>query len=296
MPELPEVEALCRFLDHRAGGRLVERAELASLSALKTFDPPVDTLVGATAGGCHRRGKWCCLQVGNTWLVLHLALGGWVRWYDRVPDGRAKLGKGPLALRVALSPDEELGPSPGFDVTEAGTEKRLALWLVADPAEVPAVADLGPDALDPSLRPGDLAARLAQAGGTLKTALTTQRAVSGIGNAWSDDVLHRAGLSPFKPADRLDPDEAERLHAAMTEVLGRALQRALLAVERDGPGALKADKRAGMAVHGRAGQPCPVCGDTVRQVAFARRSLEYCPTCQTQGKVLADRRLSRLLR
>lgn len=296
MPELPEVEALCRFLEHRAGGRLVERAELASLSALKTFDPPVGTLVGRTVGGCHRRGKWCCLQVEGTWLVLHLALGGWVRWYDRVPDGRAKLGKGPLALRVGLSPDEELGPSPGFDVTEAGTEKRLALWLVADPADIPAVADLGPDALDPALGAADLAARLAQAGGTLKTALTTQGVVSGIGNAWSDDVLHRAGLSPFKPADRLGPDEAERLHAAMTEVLGQALQRALLTVERDGPGALKADKRAGMAVHGRAGQPCPACGDTVRQVAFARRSLEYCPTCQTGGKVLADRRLSRLVR
>lgn len=296
MPELPEVEALCRFLDRRAGGRQVERAQLASLSALKTFDPPVDALVGRTLSGCHRRGKWCCLQLGDTWLVLHLALGGWVRWYDRVPDGRARLGKGPLALRVGLSPDEELGPSPGFDVTEAGTEKRLALWLVADPAEVPAIAGLGPDALDPSLGAPELAARLAEAGGTLKTALTTQGVVAGIGNAWSDDILHRARLSPFKPADRLGPDEADRLHAAVIGVLGDARQRALATVERDGPGALKADKKAAVAVHGRAGQPCPVCGDTVRQVAFARRSLEYCPTCQTGGKVLADRRLSRLLR
>lgn len=296
MPELPEVEALCRFLDRRAGGRRVERAELASLSALKTFDPPVEALVGRTVVGCHRRGKWCCLQLDDSWLVLHLALGGWVRWYDRVPDGRARLGKGPLALRVGLSPDEELGPSPGFDVTEAGTEKRLALWLVADPGDVPAVAALGPDALDPALGPAALGARLAAAGGTVKTALTTPSVVAGIGNAWSDDILHRARLSPFKPADRLAADEVERLQAAVAGVLGEALQRALAAVERDGPGALKADKKAGVAVHGRAGQPCPVCGDTIRQVAFARRSLEYCPTCQTGGKALADRRLSRLLR
>lgn len=295
MPELPEVEALCRFLDAATAGRQVERAELASLSALKTVDPPLEALVGKTVAGWQRRGKWLCLQLDGVWLVLHLALGGWVRWYERVPDARARLGKGPLALRVGVAPDEELGPSPGFDVTEAGTEKRLALWLVADPLDVTALAQVGPDPLAPGFDADRLGRALVDAGGTLKTALTTQSVVAGIGNAYSDEILHRARLSPFKPASGLTPDEVARLHGAVTGVLGEAAARAADEVAWHGPAVLKAEKQRAMAVHGRAGQPCPVCGDTVRQVSYARRSLEYCPTCQTGGKVLADRRLSRLV-
>ncbi|MDQ6784511.1 MAG: Fpg/Nei family DNA glycosylase [Actinomycetota bacterium] len=286
MPELPEVESLSRFLADKAVGTTIARAEIAALSALKTYRPPIDDLIGRGVIGTERRGKYLMIDAGGLWLVIHLARGGWVQWRDKVPAARARPGKGPLALRLGLS------SGSGFDVTEQGTEKRLALWLVASPDEVEGVARLGPDPLDASFDRDALRSVLSGRGTNLKTLLVDQSALAGVGNAYSDEALHRARLSPFKPAGKLTDDEVARLHAALTQVLTDALERSA-GLPAAG---LKAEKRSGMGVHGRTGEACAVCGDTVREVSFATKSLQYCPTCQTGGKLLADRRLSRLLR
>lgn len=287
MPELPEVESLANYLAEQATGRTVERVEVAAISALRTFDPPVDALVGKQITGCTRRGKYLQLQVEELWLVLHLARGGWVRWQEEMKPGPpTKPGKGPLALRVRLS------GGAGFQVTEAGTEKRLAVWVVRDPMDIEHVATLGPDPLDPSFDTAALGALLEGSTAQIKKALTDQRLIAGVGNAYSDEALHVAKLSPFKTAGKLTGAEVERLHAALIEVLTDAVERS---VGLPAAG-LKAEKKSGLRVHGRAGQPCPECGDTVREVSFATKSLQYCPTCQTGGKPLADRRMSRLLK
>jgi formamidopyrimidine-DNA glycosylase len=285
MPELPEVEALARRLDERTRGRSVERLELASVSALKTYEPPISALKGEAFGGVERRGKYVCMRIGRNWLVVHLARGGWVRWREKLTASPGRPGRGPLALRVGLGTD-------GFDITEMGTEKRLALWVVADPADVEGIATLGPEPLDPSLTIERLGGLLAAEKGDLKHAISRQSVIAGVGNAYSDEVLHAARLSPFKPAAKLTPGELEALHSALTGVIGDAVERAA-ALDLD---ELKDGKRQHMSVHGRAGESCPVCGDTVREVSFATRSLQYCPSCQTGGRPLADRRLSRLLK
>lgn len=286
MPELPEVESLARFLAERLAGSTIDRLELAAFSALKTYDPPAEALVGRRIAGFERRGKHLCADTSGLWLVLHLARGGWVRWYDDMPAAKAKLGKGPLALRVGCS------TGSGFDVTEQGSEKRLAIWVVRDPSSVANVARLGPDPLGEDFGPDALAEVLRSRPGTLKTVLADQSALAGVGNAYSDEALHAARLSPFKPAAKLGGEEVERLHAALVAVLRDALDRSA-SLPAQG---LKAEKRSGMSVHGRAGLPCPACGDTIRQVCYATKSLQYCPTCQTGGKELADRRFSRLLK
>ncbi len=289
MPELPEMEALRLDLAGRLVGRRLERVELASVSALKTYDPPLDAVVGATVEAVERRGKFLCLRLGASApsIVVHLARGGWVRWHDAVPAKAGRPGKGPLALRVAVS------GGCGFDVTEMGTQKRLAIFVVGDPRQVPGIARLGPEPLDPAFDRETLAAALAaRPTVTVKRALTDQQVVAGLGNAYSDEVLHAARLSPFRPCGRLSAEEVARLHAAIRRTLEEALAR-----QGGRPVAeLKGEKREGLAVHGRAGERCSACGDTVREVRFAERSLEYCPSCQTGGKVLADRRLSRLLK
>ncbi|OMQ15084.1 endonuclease VIII, partial [Modestobacter sp. VKM Ac-2676] len=198
--------------------------------------------------------------------------------------------KGPLALRLHLAPLDTDPPAPGFDLTEQGTRKGLAVYVVRTPVEVPGIARLGPDALelDTAQLGGLLAGRHAQ----LKGMLTDQTVLAGIGNAYSDEILHAARLSPFKMADKLTDDELLRLHAALREVLTGALDRQV----GQRAATMKGEKRAGLQVHARTGLPCPVCGDTVREVSFADTSLQYCPTCQTGGKPLADRRMSKLLR
>lgn len=287
MPEMPEVESLRQFLVERAVGRVVARAELAAFSALKTYDPPLSALQGLTVAGVSRFGKFLALDVDGVWLVFHLARAGWLRWREQIPATPARPGKGPLALRVVFDDDS------GFDLTEAGTQRKLAVYVVTAPDQVPGVASLGPDpTVDDFGRP-ELDAVLAAAGrAQLKGVLRDQRVLAGIGNAYSDEILHAARMSPFKPASSLDDPERDALLAAIKGELGGAIERS-----RGRPAAeLKDQKRAGMAVHGRAGLPCPVCGDTVAEVSFADSSLQYCPTCQTQGKKLADRRMSRLLK
>jgi formamidopyrimidine-DNA glycosylase len=287
MPELPEVEALVAFLAGQARGRVVERVEVATFSALKTYDPPLDALHGLALEGAVRRGKYLCLRFGaELWLVLHLSRGGWVQWRDQLAAGRVKAGRGPLALRIRFT------DGSGLDVTEMGTEKRLSAWVVHSPDEVEGVARLGPDPLDPAFDAAALARVLAGRSGNLKSVLTDQSALAGVGNAYSDEALHSARLSPFKPAGKLSEDETARLYQALVDVLREAAARS----EGLPASGLKGEKKSGLRVHGRTGEPCLVCGDTIREVSFATKSLQYCPRCQTGGKPLADRRLSRLLK
>lgn len=285
MPELPEVEALAGFLGEHAVGEVVARVDLGAVSALKTHTPPLDALAGKEFTGASRRGKFLLLEADGLWLVLHLARAGWLRWRDRVATTPIKRSKGsPLALRVGLVSGR------GFEVTEHGKEKRLAVYVVNAPDDVAGITRLGPDALtlDVPALAGVLEDRKAQ----LKGVLTDQETMAGIGNAYSDDILHLARLSPFKAAAKLTPEEVERLHDAIHTVLTDAVTRSTGLAAKD----LKGEKRSGMRVHGRAGLPCPACGDDVREVSFATSALQYCPTCQTGGKPLADRRFSRLVK
>ncbi len=278
---------MARFLDERLAGHAIDKARVAHIAALKTYDPPIDALAGRTVQRVTRRGKYIEVDTDGIWLVTHLARGGWIRWHDSAPTTPIKPTKSPLAFRVVLD------NKSGFDMTEMGTEKRLSVWIVRDPDEIEFVSSLGPEALDPSFTEGVLGDILQAAGSVqLKGALTDQRLIAGIGNAYSDDILHAARLSPFKKANKLSTAELHALHTALVDVLGDAVERS-----KDLPAAgLKAEKRSGMRVHARTGEACPVCGDVVREVSFATKSLQYCATCQTDGKPLADRRLSRLLK
>ena len=288
MPELPEVQALADFLVDRAVGRVVARIDVAAISVLKTFDPPVTALPGLEISGARRWGKFLDIDVSGLHLVTHLSRAGWLHWRDSLPAQPPKPGgKSPLGLRVHLD------DGSGFDLTEQGTQKRLAVYVVRDPAsEVPGIARLGPDPLAPDFGLEDFRAVVAGDRSQLKGLLRDQGKLAGIGNAYSDEILHVAKMSPFKPAANLDDDEIARLYDAMRTTLLDAVARARGLSAAD----LKAEKKLGMRVHGRAGQPCPVCGDVVRSVSFADSSLDYCATCQTGGKPLADRRLSRLLK
>jgi formamidopyrimidine-DNA glycosylase len=286
MPELPEVEALAGFLRERAVGRVVARVDAPGIHVLKTYDPPVTALAGLAVEGVARHGKFLDLDVSGLHLVVHLARAGWLQWRESLPPAPPRMGKGPLGLRVHLD------DGSGFDLTEAGTQKRLAVYVVRDVGAVPGVARLGIDPLSAGFTVDALADLLAGVRSQIKGVLTDQSLIAGVGNAYSDEVLWQVGLSPFKPAANLPGPEVARLHAAIVETLRQAMVRA----EGLAAGRLKAEKRSGLSVHGRTGLPCPRCGDTVREVSFATKSLQYCPTCQTGGAPLADRRLSRLLK
>ena len=286
MPELPEVNALVEFLRAEAVGSVVVGIELASFSVLKTFDPPVTALPGLTVTDVTRHGKFIDIDVDGIHIVVHLAKAGWLRWSDKLPDTRLKLGASNIAARVRL--DKGDGPTVGFDVTEAGTRKGLAMYVVRSPSEVPGIAALGPEPLEPGFDLRPLLARKMQ----VKRLLRDQKIIAGVGNAYSDEILHAAKLSPFAIAESLDEDEIVRLEAAVQDVLTEAVDEA-----RGKPASeLKDDKRTRMRVHGRTGEECPVCGDIVREVSYAQSSLQYCATCQTGGKPLKDRTTSKFLK
>ena len=269
-------------------GLTVGRVDVAALSVLKTFDPPIAALTGRTVTGANRWGKYLGLQAGELHLITHLSRAGWLRWSDKLSGVPLRPGgKSPIALRVYLG---RPGDASGFDLTEAGTQKRLAVWLVEDPMKVPQIASLGPDALSLGLEA--FAAVLKGNGGRIKTVITDQRTIAGIGNAYSDEILHVAKVSPFATAGKLTAAQLDVLHDAMISVLTDAVSRSV----GQGAATLKGEKRSGLRVHARTGMPCPVCGDTVREVSFTDKSFQYCPTCQTGGKVLADRRMSKLLK
>jgi formamidopyrimidine-DNA glycosylase len=293
VPELPEVEALAAFLRENAVGHVLVRADLAGVQAIKTFDPPLSALGGLEITGAARHGKFLDLDVSGLHLIVHLARAGWLHWRTGLPSAPPKPGKGPLALRVHLDAGGADGPASGgvgFDLTEQGTRKGLAIYVVRSPSEVPGIVRLGPDALHVDRE--QFVALLSSRSGQVKGALTDQTLIAGIGNAYSDEILHAARLSPFKMADKLDDDELVRLFDAMRTTLADALDRQ----QGQKAATMKGEKRSGLQVHARTGLPCPVCGDTVREVSFADTSLQYCPTCQTGGKPLADRRMSKLLR
>lgn len=293
VPELPEVEALVQDLRGRLVGRAISRIDLAAFSALKTFDPPLHALHGTLVDDVTRHGKFLDVDASGVHLVVHLARAGWIRWRDEVPALPARPNsKNPLAARVVID-DPDLETRPGLDITEAGTKKSLAIYVVRDPADVPGIARLGPDPLADEFTVDALRTILeAEGRKQIKGVMRMQSIIAGIGNAYSDEILHAAKMSPFKPANSLDDAELQTLYDAIRATLGDAVQRStgLAASE------LKGEKKSHLAVHGRTGQTCPVCGDVVREVSFADSSLQYCATCQTGGKPLADRRLSKLLK
>ncbi|WP_448060010.1 Fpg/Nei family DNA glycosylase [Cellulomonas hominis] len=305
MPELPEVDALATFLRERTVGRVVTGVEIGTISALKTFDPPPTALVGRRVHDVTRRGKWLVTSTVPTedgdsaggssgaplYLVMHLARAGWLRWYDTVSERTVRPGRSPVALRIRFD------DGSGYDLTEAGTRKRLAVHVVTDPEQVRAVATLGVEPLSADFTPEVFAALLAARNQQVKGLLRDQGTIAGIGNAYSDEILLVARTSPFALTRSFDAERTATVYDAVVGVLREAVEAA-----RGRPATeLKDAKRRGMRVHGRTGQPCPgwngvPCGDTVHEVSFADSSLQYCPTCQTGGTPLADRRMSRLLR
>ena len=286
MPEMPEVQGLVEFLRARVTGLTFTKASVTAFSALKTYDPPIDALRDVEITGVSRHGKFLDIATTGPHLVFHLAKAGWLRWYDVLPSTIIKPGKTPIALRVGFD------DGSGFDLTEAGTKKSLAVYAVRSPADVPGIARLGPDPLDAGLDRDAFAALLAGRRTQIKGVLRDQSVIAGVGNAYSDEILHAAKMSPYALAANLTEAEVDTLYAAMITTLTEAID----AARGKPPADLKDAKRRGMRVHGRRGEACPVCGDEVRSVFFADNSLEYCPTCQTSGKILADRRLSRLLK
>lgn len=284
MPELPEVEALAHHLREHVVGKFVDRIDVAAIAAIKTFDPPFTALYGLSVTAVSRHGKFLDLDVDGVHLIIHLARAGWLRWSDELPKAPPRPGKGPLAVRVHLD------DGSGFDLTEAGTKKGLAVYVVRDPSEVPGIARLGPDAL--TMDVDALKSVLAAQNGRIKNTLVDQRVIAGIGNAYSDEILHAARLSPFKIASKLSEEELARLAAAIVDVESDAIARSV----GQKAATLKAEKRSGLKVHARTGLPCPDCGDLVAEISLADKSYQYCPTCQTGGKKLNDRRMDRLLK
>ncbi|MGW0858937.1 Fpg/Nei family DNA glycosylase [Streptomyces sp. NPDC002690] len=286
MPELPEVEALRVFLGDHLVGREIARVLPLSVNVLKTYDPPPAALEGTTVTSVDRHGKFLDIGAGPLHLVTHLARAGWLQWRESFPAKPPGPGKGPLALRTVLDGGD------GFDLTEMGSKKALAVYLVHDPMEVPGIARLGPDPLAPDFDRDAFAALLSGERRQIKGALRDQSLIAGIGNAYSDEILHAAKMSPFKRTADLGDDDISHLYSALRTTLEEAVAR----TSGVAAGKLKSEKRSGMRVHGRAGEPCPVCGDTVLEVSFSDSALQYCPTCQTGGKPLADRRTSRFLK
>jgi formamidopyrimidine-DNA glycosylase len=286
MPELPEVQALADFLTQRTDGLVVTGVELGSFAVLKTFTPPPDALVGAPVDGVSRHGKFLDIDCGGTHLVFHLARAGWLRWSDAMPATVLRPGKSPIALRVRFD------DGSGFDLTEAGTKKGLAAYVVNRVEDVPRIASLGPDPLADEFTEEVFAGILGSHRMQVKGLLRDQAIIAGVGNAYSDEILHVAKLSPFALAAKLEPEQVTRLYTALRETLAHAVATASGKPAKE----LKDAKRAGMRVHGRTGETCPECGDVVREVSFADSSLQYCATCQTGGKPLADRRTSKFLK
>jgi len=261
MPEMPETEALARFLTENAAGRRIERVRAFTVQALKTFDPPLDALEGRTVAATTRLGKFLAIRTERSsddpiYLIIHFALAGWLRWYDVVPTTPVKPG-GYINLRLRLD------DGAGFDLTEAGTKHALAIYVVRDPSDVPGIAKLGPDAL--SLDLPAFAALLSGRRMRIKGLLRDQAIIAGIGNAYSDEILHAAKMSPYALAANIAPHDLVDLYEAMRETLGHAIEEA----SGRPPAELKDAKRSAMRVHRRHGEACPVCGDTILSVKFS---------------------------
>ncbi|MGO1383619.1 MAG: DNA-formamidopyrimidine glycosylase family protein [Arachnia sp.] len=284
MPEMPEVEAIACQLAERAVGKVVAAGHLVAFSALKTYALGLESLAGLEVSTVTRHGKFIDVEAQGVHLIFHLARAGWVTWHTEVPRTLPRPGKSPIALRI------EFDDGSGFSLTEAGSQRHLAIHVVSSPQEVPGIMSLGPDAMGQEFTVDVLSEMLHTAGrGQIKGVLRDQKRIAGIGNAFSDEILFAARLSPFAPANTVD---ALDLHGHIRSVLSGALE----AARGVDMAKLKDAKRRGLRVHGRAGDACDVCGTTIAEVSFADSSLQYCPGCQTGGKLLADRRMSKLLK
>jgi formamidopyrimidine-DNA glycosylase len=283
MPELPDITVYIEALERRIVGRVLERALVAGPLLLRTATPPLDASHGRRVKGLRRIGKRIAIGFDDdVWLVFHLMIAGRLHWKEArvIPDGR----------RVSAAFYFENGT---LTLTEAGTKKRASLHVLAGEAEL---AELDPGGIDVLAADGEqFGAVLASANHTLKRALTDPHLFSGIGNAYSDEILHNARLSPVMLTQRMNPEVIARLYQATRETLTHWTENLRAEAGDKFPEKVTAF-RPGMAVHGRYGQPCPRCGTKVQRIRYASTETNYCPHCQTAGKLLADRALSRLLR
>jgi len=283
MPELPDIVVYVEALGERLIGRKLERVRVAHPFLVRTFDPPLDAAFGGTVLGFRRLGKRIVFELEEQlFLVLHLMIAGRLHWK---PPGAKVPGKVGLAAFDF--------PHGTLTLTEAGTKRRASLHVVQGDAALAALNPAGLEVLDADA--AAFRAVLRKHNHTLKRALTDPHRFSGIGNSYSDEILHRARLSPLTWTSRLTDDEADRLFEATVAVLREWTDRLRTEAKGEFPEKVTAF-RPGMAVHGRFGQPCPVCGTAVRRIVYAENETNYCPRCQTGGKVLADRALSRLLK
>jgi formamidopyrimidine-DNA glycosylase len=277
VPELPEMQALAERLEDALAGKVLERVEPLQFSALKTVVPPFDAMVGKAVTAVGRRGKYNLVEFGGPSIAFHLSQGGRV---DIESPPKRTRPKGAVVRFV-------FEDGPAVLIKEFGTERKAAWWVLEEGDPGP-LDGLGPEPLS------DEFAQLVRTGDDRRrvhTILRDQRTVAGVGRGHTDDILHEARLSPYAALASLDADERERLLAAMRTILERAL-----AEERKRTGGLPAKLSDRFVVHGKAGQPCPRCGDDLRRVWYESHEIAYCPHCQTGGKVLADRRLSRIVR
>lgn len=282
MPELPDVTVYCEALERFIVGKRIEAIRLASPFLLRTFDPPLSAAVGCSVNGIQRIGKRIVWDLGeDLFLVFHLMIAGRYHWKKRGAALNRKTGLAAFDF-----------PHGSLFLTEASQKKRASLHVVRGEA---ALAEFDAGGLDPLTATADaFGSALRRENHTLKRSLTDPRIVSGVGNAYSDEILHRARLSPVLLTFKMTDDEARRLHAAMREVLTEWTQRLREETGSKFPEKVTAFHDA-MAVHGRHGKPCPRCGDPVQRITRADHETNYCATCQTGGKLLADRALSRLL-
>jgi formamidopyrimidine-DNA glycosylase len=286
MPELPDVELYVSALERRIVGRRLERVRLFSPFLLRSFEIPLAETHGRRATSVRRIGKRIAIGLeGELFLVIHLMVAGRFQWWEP-PKTDAKPG-GRIALAAFDFEHATLG------LTEASKKKRASLHVVRGEA---ALAEHDPGGLDPlTIGLAEFRAALVRENHTIKRTLTDPRTLSGIGNAYSDEILHRARLSPLKWTTRLSADETKRLHKAMREVLVEWVERLRADAGDEFPRKVTAF-RPEMAVHGRYREPCPVCGAPVQRIVYAENEANYCARCQTEGKVLADRSLSQLLK
>jgi formamidopyrimidine-DNA glycosylase len=283
MPELPDITVYIEALEQRILGRVLERIQIRGPFLLRTAKPPVEAIQDHTVKELRRVGKRIALKFDNNlWLVFHLMIAGRLHWSQKrvTPDGRRTL--------AALDFD-----SGTLTLTEAGTKKRASLHVVDGDEELAKLDPGGLEVLDATL--GEFTAALTASNHTLKRALTDPHMFSGIGNAYSDEILHAARLSPVRLTQRMKPEEIQRLYQAVRRSLQEWTQRLREEAGDKFPEKVTAF-RGGMATHGRYGQPCPVCGTKIQRIRYASNETNYCPQCQTDGKLLADRALSRLLR
>ncbi len=283
MPELPDITAYIDALRTRLDGHVLERAQISSPFLLRTASPPIEVTVGHRVTGFERLGKRIALGFDNdVWWVLHLMVAGRLHWRDEAP---ARPSRTTLAVFTF--------DSGVLTLTEAGTKKRASLHVVEGASAMHGMNPGGLEVLDSDLE--SFSEAFTARNHTLKRALTDPRILSGIGNAYSDEILHRAGLSPVKLTQSLEPDELATLYTAVCDVLNEWTEKLRQESRRKFPEKVTAF-RPEMAVHGRYGKPCPVCGSEVQRIRYASNETNYCPRCQTGGRLLADRSLSRLLK